>query len=398
MLDVTGAGPDASIVGNALERGFGHSPYGDHFRHTCGMEVVLADGRLLRTGFGSYQNAQAARVYPWGIGPWIDGLFTQSNFGIVTKIGVWLMPRPPVCQAFAFTVSDPDKLGEIVTRLRHLRLHNIVTSSVHIANDLRVLSARMTYPWHLTDGATPLPDTVREALRERAALGAWNVLGGLYGTRETVAAARRAVRNVFQGFVRVRFFDGPKIQRLRLLGNVLGRFGLGNNLRETLASASNVYDLLRGIPSPDHLRGVGWRSRVRSDNPTDHGCLWISPILPMTAEACSEILAIVQPILARHRFDPLMTITTVNPRALCCVINITYDKANAEERLEAIDCYDELFHALFHRGYIPYRVGIQSMSKLAMGSNVYWDVCRQLKSTFDPAGVIAPGRYQPDEM
>jgi 4-cresol dehydrogenase (hydroxylating) len=30
-VDCTGAGPDTSIVGNVLERGFGHSPYGNRF-------------------------------------------------------------------------------------------------------------------------------------------------------------------------------------------------------------------------------------------------------------------------------------------------------------------------------------------------------------------------------
>src|SRR5262249_14129657 len=65
-MDATGAGPDASIVGNVLERGFGNSVNGDRFLNSCGMEVVLPDGRRLRTGFGHHENAQAAAVYRWG--------------------------------------------------------------------------------------------------------------------------------------------------------------------------------------------------------------------------------------------------------------------------------------------------------------------------------------------
>src|SRR5262249_25748645 len=80
-MDVTGAGPDASIVGNTLERGFGHTINGDRFLNSCGMEVVLADGRILTTGLGHYENAHAAPVYKWGIGPYLDGIFTQSNLG-----------------------------------------------------------------------------------------------------------------------------------------------------------------------------------------------------------------------------------------------------------------------------------------------------------------------------
>ncbi|MDN2930743.1 FAD-binding protein, partial [Campylobacter coli] len=29
-----------------------------------------------------------------GYGSYVDGLFSQSNFGIVTKMGFWMMPKP----------------------------------------------------------------------------------------------------------------------------------------------------------------------------------------------------------------------------------------------------------------------------------------------------------------
>ena len=58
-MDSSGAGASASVVGNVLERGFGHTRYGDRFLQTCGMQVVLGDGRLLETGLGHYGNAKA---------------------------------------------------------------------------------------------------------------------------------------------------------------------------------------------------------------------------------------------------------------------------------------------------------------------------------------------------
>jgi 4-cresol dehydrogenase (hydroxylating) len=398
MLDVTGAGPDASIVGNALERGFGHTPYGDRFGHSCGMEVVLADGRVLNTGFGAYENTKSARVYRWGIGPWLDGLFSQSNFGIVTKLGVWLMPRPESIQAFAFTMPEHDMLGDVADRLRKLRLLDVVRSNVHIANDLRVLSSRMSYPWHLTQ-ETPLSDSIRRSLRKRAALGAWNVMGALYGTHETVSAARRVVNKVFRDLARVKYFDQQKLNRLTNVAALLNRFSLGHNLRETLASATNVYNLLQGIPSSDFLRGVAWRSRqpVQAPvDPTDFGCIWLSPVLPMTGQACQEVLALIEPVLARHKFEPLMTLSTVSERALCCVTQISFNKADSGERARAAECYDHLFQLLLQNGFVPYRVGIQSMDNLSAGSGDFWDVCRKLKGALDPHGVIAPQRYEPE--
>ena len=61
-MDATGAGPNTSLVGNTAERGFGHTRYGDHFQNTCGIEVVLANGKILKTGFGHYEKARGEFV------------------------------------------------------------------------------------------------------------------------------------------------------------------------------------------------------------------------------------------------------------------------------------------------------------------------------------------------
>src|SRR4051794_13275957 len=41
--------PYGSVIGNALDRGLGVTPYSDHFGNLCGLDVVLPDGRLLQT-------------------------------------------------------------------------------------------------------------------------------------------------------------------------------------------------------------------------------------------------------------------------------------------------------------------------------------------------------------
>jgi 4-cresol dehydrogenase (hydroxylating) flavoprotein subunit len=99
----------AGPVGNTLERGVGYTPYGEHFMFQCGMEVVLPNGELLRTAMGGISNANTWQVFKWGYGPYLDGIFTQSNYGIVTKLGFWLMPAPDVYKPFA--VSYPDHVG-----------------------------------------------------------------------------------------------------------------------------------------------------------------------------------------------------------------------------------------------------------------------------------------------
>lgn len=121
-MDVTGAGPGASVLGNALQRGFGHTLYADHVRSLCGMEAVLPNGDMINTGFGRFENAKATRQFPYGLGPLLDGLFTQSNLGVVTAMGLWLQPRPADFRFFWIKVKDPAALAPLVNALRPLRL------------------------------------------------------------------------------------------------------------------------------------------------------------------------------------------------------------------------------------------------------------------------------------
>ena len=55
----------AGPVGNMLDRGVGYTPYGEHFLFSCGMEVVLANGDLLRTGMGSMPKSNTWQVFKW---------------------------------------------------------------------------------------------------------------------------------------------------------------------------------------------------------------------------------------------------------------------------------------------------------------------------------------------
>ncbi|KAF5603252.1 lignostilbene alpha-beta-dioxygenase [Fusarium pseudocircinatum] len=83
-----------SVVGNTLDHGFGYTPNGVHTEAQCGMEVVLPTSELLRTGMGAMTDSRLFPLYKPGFGPSVDGLFYQSNLGVVTKLGIHITPAP----------------------------------------------------------------------------------------------------------------------------------------------------------------------------------------------------------------------------------------------------------------------------------------------------------------
>src|SRR5581483_642737 len=102
MVPTTGAGPKASIIGNLLERGFGITPLADHFQSLMCLEAVLADGSIYRSSLRSLGLGELAKVYKWGVGPYLDGLFAQGAFGVVTQATVALARRPEAVVALLF--------------------------------------------------------------------------------------------------------------------------------------------------------------------------------------------------------------------------------------------------------------------------------------------------------
>jgi 4-cresol dehydrogenase (hydroxylating) len=400
-MDCTGAGPDASLVGNTLDRGFGHTRYGDHFLTTCGMEIVLADGRVLNTGYGHYANARAHRVYRYGVGPALDGLFCQSNIGIVTRIGLWLMPEPEAFCFYFTKVDRPEDLAPLVDRLRPLRLNGVITSALHIGNDLRVLSGRRAYPWDETGGVAPLPPEVRARLCAAGGIGAWNAGGALTGTAAHVRASRRALKAALRGFARVGFLDDTRLALARKVVRILQTFGRGARFSEMLAALDPVYATLKGEPTRDALRGSLWRVKHKaatdSGDPLDHGAglMWLSPALPATGKDAQRVTAIAGPFFARYGFDLLATFTMINERAMVAILNVAFDQADVEESGRAEACYHDAMNALVREGYPPYRVGLGGFGMIADPDDTFWQVATALKRALDPNDIIAPGRYIP---
>jgi len=398
-IDATGASPEASVLGNTVERGFGHTPYSDHFAHACGLEIVLPSGEVIDTGFARFTNAKAAPLYNYGFGPAIDGLFSQSGFGIVTRMTVWLMPRPEYFQAFFFTAEQHEDLAAIVEALRPLRLDGTLRSAVHIGNDYKVLSGLRQYPWEETGGQTPLAPEMLAPFRKKLNFGAWSASGALYGTRIQVAEARRRLRGALRGRAsRLKFLDD---RMLRLASTVARPFQwiTGWDLTRTLDLVKPLIGLQQGIPTDQPLKSCYWRKRrpaaQKMDPDADRcGLLWFAPVLPTRGEDALRAADIAREVVLRHGFEPALSLTLLTERAIGCVISIGYDRDVPGEDDRALACHDELVERFADEGYYPYRLGIQSMH-LMRRPTPYNDFLQSVRETLDPAGILAPGRYDP---
>lgn len=365
MMDTTSGPPDGGIVGNTLDKGAGYTPYFDHFGMSCGLEAVLGDGRILRTADGASPGARTWHLAKYGYGPFLDGLFLQSNFGIVTQLGVWLMPRPPVIRTFFFMFPDDGDFGEIIELVRPLKLNNVVPSLIKVTSDLYGLGTEATYPFERTGGRTPLPDDVRRELQHRHGVGAWCVSGAFYG------ASDDAVR--------------PLIERMKLH---FGRSGKARYVSHEEASDSPVLqihiDTYSGRPTRTELALLNWRP--------GGGCCWFLPSMPMIGAIANQHQALSRRILREHGLE-FITEYVCGARMSRALHIIIFDRRDPEECHRVIACYRALMAAYAREGYPISRAPLDFQEEAMARLETLPDVCASIKRALDPNGVLSPGRY-----
>lgn len=407
LVPTSGAGPSASIVGNALERGHGITPIADHFGAVTAIEAVLPDGSIYRSphlALGALRGGQACK---WGIGPYLDGLFAQGSFGIVTKMTLALARRPERIKAFVCGIANETTLEPVIAAVQRI-VENLpgVLGGINVMNAHRVLSMSAPYP---RDGVGPdgvIPAALLARMRARHAVTPWTVFGTLYGTKGMVAAAQREVRAALAPFTsklktsRLTFISPETAKLLHRMASKVPV--VRQRLGRTLSTLSSSMTIVGGRPNRTAMPLAYWRSGRPVDissplDPGRDGCglIWYAPLVEAKPEAVRRHVEIVGELMPRFGMEPMITLITLSERCFVSTVPLLFDLGSAKEAAAAQHCLAALLESGAEQGFFPYRVGSQSMEWLMAKAPRYWRLVGELKRAIDPNGIIAPGRYAP---
>jgi 4-cresol dehydrogenase (hydroxylating) len=360
------SGPvDASVIGNALDKGAGYTPVGNHFANLIGLEIVLGDGRLLTTGDGALPGAKSAYTHKGGCGPMIDNLFAQSNYGIVCRAGVWLMPKPPGARGFVLQVPEYEDIERLVEVAGGLKLRGAIPSTVSIANDLFSIGIETETPFPFKGaGASPIDDELLVELRRRHGVGAWNLFGCVYGPTADLPPRVEAIAEAVR-----------QTGDVRLLSEEEARGQKAFDFR---------FDLARGIPREDEVDVYGLHPNGSS--------LYFLPSVPFAGRFAKEAMEISRTTCSRYGFSYTSQFLG-SPRSMRNTQPIIYDSQDPDSRERAVACFSELIDRFEAQGYLVSRPPTLFQERVMESLGVYGEVCTELKKVLDPNGIIAPGRY-----
>lgn len=395
-LNVVGAGTGTSLIGNALERGIGY--FASRAGTLSGLEVVLGSGEILRTGFGAETESKLTHIYKHGIGPALDGLFYQSNFGIVTAAGIELLPRHPHRCSVIAKIDDPARLSALVDVFADLRRREVVRMVTHIGNRHRSFAtlAPLVYA-QLGAGRTR---EAAESILRAEGFGPWSAVCSLAGDRMQVRYGIAAVRAALRGVAAVSVLDDARIARAERLLDALAFLPAARRKRMVLRAVRPIYGLSQGIPTDAPLMALDWAAGLEpSDTPPGNpdagraGYLYVLPLFPLDGAVARWAAEEAERRAAARGFEAAMTFNILDERCLELVLSISFPRA-APDRVSAAHAYAEEMLDLFDaRGYRPYRVGVHQMARVAKPGDPFWEAVRAIKRALDPNGIIAPGRY-----
>ena len=368
MMSVPGNGW-GSVMGNALDHGVGYTPYGVHANNICGMEVVMPNGELMRTGMGAMAGNHAAHVFPFNYGPTWDQMFTQSNFGVVTSMGMWLMPMPETSLELKWDIPEADDIGWVIDTLAPLKVSGVIDQSIFIPSWLGKLAIKGTRA-QFWDKPGAIPSWRVDELMKEHKIGYWQVAVRLYGDEGIVKARADVVRKAFSK-------AAPALECVDTW------WRKGDPVNTMDPSASTL-----GLPSALPLmmgEWVGGRSAH----------LGFSPVVPASSKHVLGQLKRSRELIEQYDLDFYASFT-IGGR-FCNNINmLMWDRDDQPGTQKVINLFNDLIRVTREAGYGEYRTHLGWMDSIAdtydFNNNAMTRFNQVVKDALDPNGILSPGK------
>ncbi len=378
-----------SPMGNALDHGVGYTygGYRDHFGAHCGMEVVLPSGEIMRTGMGALPGAKTWGEYHYGVGPYVDGLFSQGNFGVVTKMGFWLMPPPEAYMNGMVFVPKRRDLIALIDEINSLE-HAGLIGMPEYRCPLQAVPAASA----LAERPGVPADAELDKIASDNHVPSWGCELQFYGPAKTVR-------------------DNWEYAQERLRAAISGAtFKEGVSYRFPLTpeqQAAVPHKVALGIPNLA-IFAIGARTE-KNPSPSD-GEAWFSPVIPKSGEAIFEAQRVFGEVIkdvkmpkvfgpgGRGRFyGPFHLPATWMYRTFVLISAWPISRSDDEHNKQVREVIQRLVRAGADHGFGEYRTAPAFQDDVvrtySYNDNALLRFQEQLKDAVDPNGIISAGRY-----
>jgi len=363
-----------SVIGNSLENGVTYLPYGADFQAPCGMEVVLADGDVLRTGMGAIPDNKSWHLYKRGLGPVLDPLFMQSNLGIVTRMGYWLMRRPEAYAPLFLTVPRDDQLEQVIDICRELRLDGTLRGVPGLYTTLTLAAQMPDILGHFRGGEGPMSEDELQAFADASGVGRWGMRAALWGDRPVV---EHQLAKIKAAWVRI---EGSKV------------------IESKIFDASDDWDLASFPTFTEHVHaGIPTTSMIET-MPPNLGHIGFSPVVPLVGRDVREVVDLMTEITTTEGgVNFAGGVLIINERSCLIVSGLNFDVTDEAQTTRAYATAKSLVREAGARGYGEYRAHVDFMDlatdQYSFNGHAYRRFVEKIKDAVDPHGILSPGRH-----